>query len=31
LDDNGKAIVLRVSYNAALFKYEVQAKQISIR
>lgn len=31
LDDTGKAIVLRVTYNAALFKYEVQAKRINIR
>ena len=31
LDDTGKAIVLRMGYNAGLFRYEIQAKRISVR
>ena len=31
LDDAGKAIVLRMGYNAGLFKYEIQAKRVNVR
>ncbi len=31
LDDTGRAVILRVGYNATLFKYEVQAKRINVR
>ncbi len=31
LDDTGKAIILRVGYNATLFKFEIQVKRINIR
>ncbi len=31
LDDTGRAVILRVGYNATLFKYEVQVKRINIR
>ena len=31
LDNTGRAIVLRIGYNASQFKYEVQAKRLTIR
>ncbi|MEY4531926.1 MAG: hypothetical protein RLZZ156_2649, partial [Deinococcota bacterium] len=31
LDDAGKAVILRLGFNASLGKYEIQAKRISVR